>query len=178
MEFKTKTRTEQILIVMNIVAWVAFIGFAIEAGAILVSFGVSCINPEGTKHLYKGLNFYDLWRFSFWHYSLHIYFMFLLLVLKSFAWYLVIKAIPKLSLANPFNMEIVTRLEKISYVLFATWLIALLSSAHTDWLFKTTGVQYGNEVSGESIFVAGLVFIISQIFKRGVEIQSENDLTI
>jgi hypothetical protein len=30
----------------------------------------------------------------------------------------------------------------------------------------------------EFIFMAGVVFIMSQAFKRGVEIQSDNDLTI
>ncbi|MBN2635649.1 MAG: DUF2975 domain-containing protein [Prolixibacteraceae bacterium] len=32
--------------------------------------------------------------------------------------------------------------------------------------------------TGPFLFMAGLVFVISQIFKRGVEIQSENDLTV
>ncbi|HEY4326666.1 MAG TPA: DUF2975 domain-containing protein [Mucilaginibacter sp.] len=178
MEFKTKTRTEQILTVMNIVAWVAFIGFMVEAGAILVSFCVTFINPDAAKHLYKGLNWYNLWKFSFWHYTLHAYLMVLLSMLKAFVWYLIIKVVSKINLVSPFNMEVVIKLEKISYVLLATWIVALLSSAHSNWLLKATGEQYGNDVSGESIFVAGLVFIISQVFKRGVEIQSENELTI
>jgi hypothetical protein len=33
-------------------------------------------------------------------------------------------------------------------------------------------------VSGETLFLAGVVFVIAQIFKKGVEIQSENELTI
>ena len=91
---------------------------------------------------------------------------------------MVIKTISKMNLANPFKMEVANKLEKISYVLLGTWLVALLSSAHSSWLLKITGEKYGNEISGEFIFVAGLVFIISQVFKRGVEIQSENELTV
>ena len=41
-----------------------------------------------------------------------------------------------------------------------------------------TGELHGNWISGEFIFMVGLVFIISQVFKRGVEIQAENDLTV
>ncbi len=32
--------------------------------------------------------------------------------------------------------------------------------------------------SSEFLFMAGIIFIIALIFKRGVEIQSENELTI
>lgn len=178
MEIKTKTKTEQILMVMQILAWVAFVGFIIEAGAIVVSYTVSCINPVAAKNLYKGLDLFSLSQFDFWHYTAHVFFMVLLLALQSFVWYLVIKVIMKINMTSPFSAEVAVMLEKISYVLLVTWVVALISSAHTGWLFKTTGRQYGNEVSGEFIFVAGLVFIIAQIFKRGVEIQSENELTI
>jgi hypothetical protein len=78
MENKAKTRTEQILTVMHILAWVAFIGFMIESVAILVSFGVSCVNPEGAKNLYEGLNLYDLRHFNFWYYTQHVSFMVLI----------------------------------------------------------------------------------------------------
>jgi hypothetical protein len=75
-------------------------------------------------------------------------------------------------------MEVANTLERISYVLFGTWIVGMLSSAYSAWLMKTTGETFVNYVSGEFIFVAGLVFIISQVFKRGVEIQSENELTV
>jgi Protein of unknown function (DUF2975) len=178
MKFKRPTKTEQILTVMNILAWVAFIGYAIEAGAILFSYGVSGINPEGAKNLYKGLNFYNLRQFNFWYYTCAVSFMVALSCMKSFVWYLVIKTLSKINLANPFKMEVAQTMERISYVLFGTWLVGMLSSAYTAWLMKQTGELFGNYVSGEFIFMAGLVFIISQIFKRGVEIQSENELTV
>jgi len=173
-----KTKTEQILEVMKILAWVAAIGYAIEAGVILISYGMSCVNPEGAKNLYKGLNFYDLMRFSFWHYTLSVSFMVLLSAMKSYVWFLVISTISKINLLNPFKMEVAQKLERISYVLFGTWLVAMLAGAQTAWVMQITGKLYGNWVSGEFIFIAGLVFIISQIFKRGIEIQSEIDLTV
>lgn len=79
---------------------------------------------------------------------------------------------------NPFKMEVAQTLERISYVLFGTWIVGTVSSANTSWLMKITGELYGSWDSGEFVFMAGLVFIISQVFKRGVEIQSENELTI
>ena len=178
MKIQTKTRTEQILMVMHILAWVAFIGFMIEAGAILVSYGASVVNPDGAKNVYRGLNLYNLRQFNFWHYTLSVSFMVALSIMKAFVSFLVIKTLSKFNLANPFTMEVARRLEKISYVAFGTWLVTMLSNAHTAWLMKITGELHGNWISGEFIFMIGLVFIISQVFTRGVEIQSENDLTV
>jgi len=104
--------------------------------------------------------------------------MFLLYALKSYVWYLVIKTLSHLKLTNPFKMETAQKLEKISYTLFSTWIAGMVSSAHTAWLEKVTDGVQADYVSGEFIFMAGLVFIISQVFKRGVEIQSENELTV
>jgi hypothetical protein len=98
--------------------------------------------------------------------------------MKSFVWFLVIKTLSKINLVNPFKMEVALTLEKISYVLFGTWIVGILSSAYTSRLLKITGELFGSWMTGEFIFMAGLVFIISQIFKRGVEIQSENELTV
>jgi hypothetical protein len=163
---------------MRILAWVAFIGYLIEAGAVLFSFGVSWVNPQSAKNLYKGLNLFDLRQLDVWYYTCAVAFMVALSVLKSFVWYLVIKTLLDINLVNPFKMEVVQTLERISYVLFGTWIVGMLSSAYSAWLMKTTGQTFVNYVSGEFIFVAGLVFIISQVFKRGVEIQSENELTV
>ena len=178
MEIKSKTRTEQILIVLHILAWVAFIGFMIEAGAILVSYGISCVDPEAAKDLYKGLNLYSLRQFNFWHYTLSISFLVALSSMKAFVFFLAIKILSKVNLKNPFKIEVALILQRIGYVLLGTWFVAMLTNVHTAWLMKITSELHGDWVSTEVIFMAGLVFIISQVFKRGVEIQSENDLTV
>jgi hypothetical protein len=175
---KNKTKTEQLLGLMLILAWLAFIGFSIEAGAVLVSYAVSCANPVAAKNLYKGLDLYGLRQFDIWYYTGFVAFLVALSLLKALVSYLVIKTLSKFTLKNPFTMGVAKRLETISYMAFGTWLVTLLSNAYTGWLMKITGKLYGNWLSGEFIFMVGLVFIISQVFKRGVEIQSENDLTV
>jgi Protein of unknown function (DUF2975) len=178
MKNKAQTRTGQVLAVMLILAWLAFIGFAIEAGAILVSYGVSCANPEGARNLYKGLDLYSLRQFNFWQYTLYVFFLVALSIMKSLVSFQVIKTLSGFNLKNPFTMAVAQRLEKISYISFGTWVVTLASNVYTGWLMKITGKLYGNWLSGEFIFMVGLVFVISQVFKRGVEIQSENDLTV
>ena len=178
MEIKAKTRTEGVLKIMHFLAWLAFIGFMIKAGAILVSYGVSCVKPEAAKNLYLGLNLHGLSQFSFWHYTLSVFLLVAILGMKAFAFFLAIKILMKVNLVNPFTIEVAGIIQRIGYVLLATWFMAMAANAHTDWLLKTTGQLYGDWVETEFIFMAGLMFIISQVFKRGVEIQSENDLTV
>jgi hypothetical protein len=163
---------------MQILAWVAFIGFGIKAGAILISFGISFFNPEAAKNLYKGLDVYELRSISFWYYVQTVSFLVAIPMLKAHASYLVIQTLSKFNLKNPFTMEVVKKLESISYILLGTWVVTILSNAHTRWIEKMTGAFYGTYESGEFIFIVGLVYIFSQVFKRGVEIQSENELTI
>ena len=81
-------------------------------------------------------------------------------------------------MSDPFKTDVARLLERISYVLLGSCLIALVSNGYTAWLSIRTGSPQGDLDVGELIFMAALVFIISQVFKRGVEIQSENDLTI
>jgi hypothetical protein len=178
MKNSAETRTKKILKMMPILAWVACVGFAIDAGAILTSYLVSCFNPEGAKNLYGGLDLYNLSQFNFIYYTLSVCFLVALPIMKSLVAYQVIKTLTKFNLQNPFTMEVANRMEKISYVLFKTWLLVVLSNVYTGFLLKITGTVYGSWISGEFIMVVGLVYLISQVFKRGVEIQSENDLTV
>jgi ABC-type uncharacterized transport system fused permease/ATPase subunit len=178
MEIKAQTRTQQVLTVMLILAWIVFIGFMIQAGAILFSYGLSFVNPGAAKDLYRGLNLFNLRQFNFGYYTLAVSFLAALSVMKSWISFLVIKILTKFSLQNPFTVEVAGRLENISYMALGIWLVTMLSNAYTGWLLKRTGELHGNWLSGEFIFMVGLVFIISKVFRRGVEIQSENDLTI
>lgn len=173
-----KTRTEQILSVMPILAWVAFVGYAIEAGGILVSYGVSWANPDASSNLHRGLDLSILRDFSFMHYTYSVSFLVGLALMKAWTSYLVIRLLSKFTLQNPFSKEVAQRLENISVYSFGTWVVTMLYNAHMGWLIKRYEGYEGNWLSGEFIFIVGVMFILAQVFKRGVEIQSENELTV
>jgi Protein of unknown function (DUF2975) len=173
-----KTKTERILAIMNVLAYLALIGLLIKAGAILTSYIVSLRNPEGAKNLYLGLNLYTLKEFSFWHYSLNVLLLIALPLFEAFVAYLVIKVLTKIKLENPFTADVSDILERISYFIFGTWIIALFYNEHTGMMLKKIPGLSENKVSTEFIFLAGVVFVFAQIFKKGVEIQSENELTV
>lgn len=178
MEFRAKTRTEQILLCMYVLAWVAFVGFLIEAGTILTAYVVTIVSPLTAENLPKAQSLSRLREFNIWHYSLSMSFLMALPILKSIVSFYVIKALSKLNLQNPFTKEVANRLELVSHLAFGTWVVSMASNVHTASLLKATGELHGNWISGEFIFMVAVVYVISQVFKRGVEIQSENELTV
>ena len=99
-------------------------------------------------------------------------------VLKAYIAILVVKVLAAVKLSNPFTMEIASRTERVSFIILVTWVATLLYNAYMHSLPRITFGPLSNVVSGETLFLAGVVFVIAQIFKKGVEIQFENELTI
>ena len=54
----------------------------------------------------------------------------------------------------------------------------MLYNGQLKWLSKDVPGLQENSLSAELIFYAGLVFVIAQVFKKGVELQTENELTV
>jgi hypothetical protein len=171
-------KTNSILAAMHVLAWVTFFGLCIKAGAILFSFGVSLLNPEGARNLYLGLNLFNLKQLDFGNYVSIVLLLVAITMLEAYIAYLVARVLSKIKLQNPFTIEISRLLEKISYSILATWVVVMIYDLLVAEILKKipeSNVQY---ISGEFIFFAGVVFVISQIFKKGVEIQTENELTV
>ena len=173
-----KKKTESILAAMNVLSWVVFIGLLIKAGVILISYGVSIGNPEAAKNLYRGMDLYNIRKFDLWHYTTMVSFIVAIILLEVYIAFLVIKVLSKVKLSNPFTTEVSKCLEKISYFILGVWVVSMLFNIHISWLSKSIDGLKDHLVPGEFIFLAGVVFIFSQIFKKGVEIQSENELTV
>lgn len=173
-----KTKTEGILVVLKVIAWIAMVGYAIEAGAKIISFIVSFFNVEATKNLYKGLSYYDLRMQSEWHYIGVMLFVIFIAAMKVEVWIRVIQLFSDLNLRNPFKSKVTKLLEKISYVLFSIAIVSIIANGQFKWINKHFSFNYANHNAEEFIFMAALTYIISQIFKRGIEIQEENELTV
>jgi hypothetical protein len=65
-------------------------------------------------------------------------------------------------------------------VLLGVWIVSsIFWKISLYYLSKSTGLQLPTTNSGdEYLFITGIIYIISQIFKRGIEIQEENQLTV
>jgi hypothetical protein len=172
------TKTERILKVLHVLAWIVFIGLFIKAGAILISYLISLENTEAASNLYEGLNLSELRENKVYHYSILLAFMIGILLLQAYITYIVIKILSKINLSNPFHSEVALLIEKVSYLILITWIVTVIANAHIQWLQDHTMTVGISSNSIDFIFLAGVIFVIAQIFKRGVEIQSEQELTV
>ena len=100
--------------------------------------------------------------------------------LKAIIWYVVFELLSKLKLQTPFSMEVEKKLERIAYLLLGVWIVSsIFWKLYIYYLSKATGIQLPtNNIGDEYLFMAGIIYIISQVFKRGIEIQEENQLTV
>ena len=178
-----KASAKQILTILHVVCWVVFIGLLINAGAIPFSYGISLFIPEGANNLYKGLDLSALKRFSIWYYTCIVSFLVVLPGLKAYLFYLVIRIFSKIDFDHPFSPPAAALILKISQVALGTGILGIIADGYGRWLDKNdlasvdTLRQYWSG-STEFLLLAGIIFVIAQIFQRGVEIQSENELTI
>ncbi len=174
----TRTKTETILAVMNVLTWIIFVGLMIEAGALLVTYAIGLAKPEMVPKLYKGMDWFNLRQYDVWFYSGIISLKAAILILEAYTAYMVIKVLSSIKMTNPFTMQVAKRLENIAYTLLLVWVAILIYNGQLKWLVKDVADLEGKELSADLIVYAGLVFVISQIFKKGVEIQTENELTV
>ncbi|NVK51822.1 MAG: DUF2975 domain-containing protein [Flavobacteriaceae bacterium] len=170
-------KTEKILKIMTFFSWFAFIGLMVKTGAILVTYLLSIKNPEISKNIYEGLNLYEYRTYSFTQYSFIIGYKIILFAIEAYIAYLVIKLLQKLNLHKPFNISVQKLMQKISYCIFYLWVVAIVHNIHIQIIGKAHNFQI-DLFTSDFVFLSVVIFIFAQIVKRGIDIQSENELTI
>ncbi len=180
---KQQTKTQVILSIMNVIFWITFIGLCIKAGAFIFSFIIGLlVNVAASRNLYLGLDLSSLIDLGDFHYINIALAIIVTSILKAYIAYLAVIISMKLRLAQPFNYEISALIAKISYVALIAGIFQISAQAYYSALVEIGGqlpaIQPQIGEGGEFLFLAGIIFIISQVFKRGLEIQAENELTI
>lgn len=178
-----KPQTQTILKVLHVLAWCIYIGLLIKTGALAYSSVVSLF-PESIafQNLYLGLTLSKLLEFSQPDYVTLSFLLVALTGLKAYIFHLVIGIFAKINFVNPFSETVSNLIFRISYVAFAVVLLTWTGEGYAEWLTKR-GVDIPdlNDYLGggdEFLLLAAIIFIIAQVFRRGIEIQAENDLTV
>jgi hypothetical protein len=176
-----KSKTETILTVSKFLALVGGIWLSILCGSQLLTLVASFISPGWAKRTYEAdLNLFRIRDYSTGFYACAMGLNIAVLALKALTWYVVFELLSKLKLQTPFSMEVEKKLERIAYLLLGVWIISsIFWETYTYYLLKATAIQLpARNSADEYLFMAGIIYIISQVFKRGIEIQEENDLTV
>jgi hypothetical protein len=165
--------------VMWWLSWIVCIGLIAEACGLVVSWVVSLtVNTEAAKHLYSGLDLSGLLEYDRWFYFSYLSLLVAIPALKAAMVLDLTRILSAVKLESPFTDRIASLLERISMNLLGIWIISLILDGQAKWLAKR-GVVAGDPGSMDAyLFAAGLVFVLALIFKRGVQMQSESELTV
>ena len=173
-----KKNYDFILKALEVISWMVFIGLCIDSGAYLFRFIFSFINP----HYFKDIILAEMQEKQSGHYIGIMSFIIALSLMKTYLFYLVIKIFLKLNIVKPFDTEIAKLIQKISYETFSIAIVSFIAHHYTKTL-----IQSGYDVSHLEkhwndvpafLMMSAIIYIIAQIFHKGIELQSENELTI
>ena len=167
---------------LYIVAWLIFVGLSIEAGGLIVNFFFSLYNPEFVQNLYQKLDLTEMYKDSrlafFGTYS----FILTISILKACLFYIVIRLMHTMDLSKPFNTFVSRQILQISYYIFSIGLLSYIARQFAKNLmhhdFVTDNLNQFWADSQAFILMGAVIYIIATIFKKGVDIQNENDLTV
>jgi hypothetical protein len=182
-----KLTTNQVLKVLQILSWIIFIGVSIDAGGIIVNTIITLFfNPDGVKNYWEGADYLSsLYNFNSAHFTVITIVMAIVAVLKAIMFYLIVQLFveKKLNISQPFSTELRSFIVKLAYLALGIGLFSHCGSEFSMWLAQH-GLPKADlqalRIGGADvwIFMAVILFVIAQIVKRGIEIQTENDLTI
>lgn len=164
------------------IAWLTFIGLCIEAGGLLVNFFFSLYNPEIVPNLYQKLDLTEMHKESTMAFFGIYSFILTISILKAVLAYIVIRLMHKMDLTKPFDTFVSNQISQISYYTIAIGFFSYMARQITKNLMHHGFVPNNiNEfwVDSEAfIFMGAVIYIIAVIFKKGIELQEENDLTV
>ena len=173
---------------VNVISWIIFIGLCIETGGLIVNAIISLfINPTASLRFWGNRNLYELYQFNQIYFVTIIVLLIIVSLLKSILFYFIINIFhkKKLNLNNPFNEQLGKYIFKIGYLATGIGLFSWWGNNFSKWL-KMIGqnvLTHSSEnlkFEGADIwlFMAIILLIFGMIFKKGIELQSENELTV
>ncbi len=164
------------------VAWLIFVGLAIEAGGLIVNFFFSLYKPEYVQNLYQKLDLAEMYKDSRLSFFGIYSFILTISILKAWLFYIVIRLMHKMNLSKPFDSFVAKQISLISYFTLTIGLFSYIARQLTKNLmhhgFVTDSLNQFWADSQAFILMGAVIYIIATIFKKGVDIQNENDLTV
>lgn len=167
---------------LYIVAWLIFVGLSIEAGGLIVNFFFSLYKPELVQNLYQKLDMMPIFNESRWAFFGLYAFVLTIALLKAILFYILIVLMHKMDLKKPFSTFVSNQISRISYFTLSIGILGYIAGKITTSLnhygFATNHLDQFWSDSQAFIFMGAVIYIIATIFKKGVELQNENDLTV
>ncbi len=178
--------TKHLLLVLQVLSWIIFIGVSIEAGGFLFNTIYTFFIPEMEARFYwSHIDLSALFRFDRGYFLVITGLMSIVAVLKATLFYAILKMLheQKLDLQQPFTPKIGKLIFGMSYLALGIGLFAHWGERYTTWLIGR-GIQMPElhhlRLAGADVwlFMGVVLFVIALIFKRGIELQTDSELTV
>lgn len=181
-----KTRNTWLYHTLHILAWVIFVGLCIEAGGLIVNVIMREFASEATvRKLWMLIDLSNIYATDKTIYFQVVAAIILVAVLKAILFYKIVELFSarNLDLVQPFNIVVARFLKNLAIFSIAIGLVCLVAAKNTDNAVEGGLVLPSNEilrfVGGDVWIFMGIILLVVEImFRRGIDIQKENDLTI
>ena len=174
--------TQQLLKILFYVALLLFVGICIESGMYIFNgFYTYTINSYNANFL----SLKALYQFDPGHYGVVMLLLSIVTTLKAVLFFVIVKLLhdKNLNLYQPFSTKMYHFLLTLSGLSVVIAFFSNYGLNYLKWLQEkpialpdlSTFAVGGGDVW---FFMGIILFLIAKIFKRGIEIQSDNELTI
>lgn len=178
--------TKHILLLLYILAWIIFIGLCMEAGGILFNaFYTLFIKPVGAAFFWNKMDLSGLHAADKVYFIIMTSLMSIAAILKAILFYIIIRTIHhrKLDFIQPFTRALPRFISSLAWLAIGIGIFSTWGTNQAKWLLAkgipVPEIQKMGFGGADVWFFMGVILVvIAQICKRGVEIQTENELTI
>ncbi|SCY78856.1 DUF2975 domain-containing protein [Flavobacterium caeni] len=182
---KITIESKHILLVLHIISWILFIGLCIEACGFLVGIVLTFYIPLEATYMHHQVDLSGLYQFDRGYFYVQTGFISGVAIMRALLFYLIVRILydRKVNLDQPFSPDMARFISKVGYL---SLFIALFSGWGAQYSagFAGLGVPMPDlelqRLGGSDVwaFMGVTLLVIAQLFKRGIEMQAENELTI
>lgn len=167
---------------IQVICWFIFAGLCVQTGALLFNYIYSLFRPIATNNLHLGLDLSVIYEQSITIYSVLFSLVIAISTLKAVVFYFVLRLFKKLKLVKPFTETVSALISNISYYAFSVGVLSYVAHQFTKNLsHKGYDVnvisRYWND-NDAYLMMAAILFVIALIFRKGIELQNESELTV
>jgi len=181
-KMEIRITTKMMLQILHVLSWIIFIGLCVEAGSFLFNaiFTVA-FNPLAADYF----KLTELYQYDYGFFLTQLCLGFIVAVLKALLFFLIVKILhdKKLDFSKPFSQALVKFVSNLAYLTIFISFFSNWGANYAKWL-ASKGINMPDiadlKLDGADIwlFMGVVLLVIAQIFKKGVEMQTENELTI
>lgn len=186
---KTSTmsvKTDYFLKVLHVLAWIIFIGVSIEAGSFIFNLIFTYLFiAKGDREFRTEVDLSALYHHNDRDYITIISLMIIVAVLKAIMFYVIVRFFhdKPYNLDQPFREPVRRFVLNLAYISFGIALFSSWGAGYSKGLVKQ-GISVPDlqtlKMAGADVwlFMGVALLVIAQVFKKGIELQEENDLTV